>query len=134
MVRSKFDHCFICIKSNWNAYQFFSNIVCFKFVKIVAAIIGILFSLSLSIIVDKYYGASIIKLSNYTYTIFLLSYFPQMFIRGPIAHASPDVNQYVLSVLSFVFGLGIPLLIGYIYDRYLQQYNCIRRIAFLIGL
>lgn len=121
-------------------YRYLFFIICFYLsamlinVKIVAAIIGILFSLSLSIIVDKYYGASIIKLSNYTYTVFLLSYFPQMFIRGPIAHAYPDVNQYVLSVLSFTFGLGIPLLIGCIYDRYLQQYNCIRRIAFLIGL
>ena len=123
-----------------NRHKYILTIICFCLSamlineKIIAAIIGILFSISLSILADKYYGATVIKLSNYTYTIFLLSYFPQMFIRGPIAHAYPDVNQYVLSVLSFVFGLGIPLLVGYIYTKYLSGVRFINKIAFLIGL
>ena len=54
-------------------------------VKVMAALVGIAFSLTLSLAVEKHCGDRMIRLSGFTYTVFLLSYFPQMFIRGPIA-------------------------------------------------
>lgn len=48
--------------------------------KLVAALVGIVFSLILSLIVEKRSGVGLIHLSDYTYTVFLLSYFPQMLV------------------------------------------------------
>ena len=78
--------------------------------KLVAALVGIVFSLILSLIVEKRSGVGLIHLSDYTYTVFLLSYFPQMLVRGPIAHAFPEVNQYLFSCVSFVLGFSLPIL------------------------
>ena len=101
---------------------------------IVAALVGILFSLSLSLAVESRCGEKIIALSNYTYTVFLLSYFPQMFIRGPIAHAFPEVNQYALSIISFIAGFFVPVLIGSLVVRLKKRNKFIESCALLIGL
>ena len=101
---------------------------------IVAALAGILFSLSLSLTVESHCSEKVIALSNYTYTVFLLSYFPQMFIRGPIAHTFPEVNQYVLSAISFITGFFIPVLIGALVVRLKKRNKFIESCALLIGL
>lgn len=103
-------------------------------IALIAALIGILFSLSLSLTVESRCGKRVVTLSNYTYTVFLLSYFPQMFIRGPVAHAIPDVNQYVLSAISFVTGFCIPVLIGALVVRLKKRNKFIDSCALLIGL
>ena len=103
-------------------------------IALIAALIGILFSLSLSLTVESRCGKRVITLSNYTYTVFLLSYFPQMFIRGPVAHAIPDVNQYVLSAISFVTGFCIPVLIGALVVKKKKRNKFIDSCALLIGL
>ena len=107
---------------------------CLIKVDLLAAFIGILFSVSLSLVMEYRCPERVISLSNYTYTVFLLSYFPQMFIRGPIAHAFPEVNQYLFSSLSFVVGFGLPVLIGCCVMRLKKKSRWGAYCALLIGL
>lgn len=72
---------------------------------------GVLFFVSLSLVLLPHSGRYSVDFSRYTYTIFLLSYIPQMFIRGPLSHIV-SVNQYWLSVLSFATGIIFPVLVG----------------------
>lgn len=102
--------------------------------KLVAALVGIVFSLILSLIVEKRSGVGLIHLSDYTYTVFLLSYFPQMLVRGPIAHAFPEVNQYLFSCVSFVLGFSLPILLGVIYRRVKDMNRLTRFVGLLLGL
>ena len=99
-----------------------------------AALVGIAFSLTLSLSVEAHCGDRMIRLSGFTYTVFLLSYFPQMFIRGPIAHALPEVNQYVLSLVSIVMGFGLPMVIGFLYARVRNKNRLTRFVGLLIGV
>ena len=99
-----------------------------------SALVGIAFSLTLSLSVEKHCGDRMIRLSGFTYTVFLLSYFPQMFIRGPIAHALPEVNQYVLSLVSIVMGFGLPMVIGFLYARVRNKNRLTRFVGLLIGV
>ena len=94
-------------------------------VKVMAALVGIAFSLTLSLSVEKHCGDRMIRLS---------SYFPQMFIRGPIAHALPEVNQYVLSLVSIVMGFGLPMVIGFLYARVRNKNRLTRFVGLLIGV
>lgn len=107
---------------------------CLIKVKLVAALVGILFSLSLSLAVANRCGERTVALSDFTYAVFLLSYFPQMFIRGPIAHCFPEVNQYVLSAVSFAVGFALPVLIGMWVVRMKRKSRVVASCALLIGL
>lgn len=99
-----------------------------------AAIWGIMFSTSIALILESRCGSGIILLSGLCYTVFLLSYFPQMFIRGPIASRFSEINEYWLSVVSFVLGISIPLLIGLWYLKLRQRKSNISKIGLLVGL
>ena len=87
----------------------------------------------LSLIVEKRSGVGLIHLSDYTYTVFLLSYFPQMLVRGPIAHAFPEVNQYLFSCVSFVLGFSLPILFGVIYRRVKDANRLTRFVGLSVG-
>ncbi len=100
----------------------------------IAAIWGIMFSVTIALIMESKCGEGIIMLSGLCYTVFLLSYFPQMLIRGPIASRVPGINEYWLSLLSFAFGLLIPLLIGFIYIRLRHRNLYFSKLGLLIGL
>lgn len=99
-----------------------------------AALSGIIFSLNVALILSHRDNERMIQLSKYCYTVFLLSYFPQMFIRGPIAHHFSEVNQYWFSMLSFVSGLVCPLVIAWFYTKFKNRYPALERVGFLIGL
>lgn len=99
-----------------------------------AALSGIIFSLGLALILSNRCKDQIVQLSIYCYTVFLLSYFPQMLIRGPIAHRFSDVNQYWFSVLSFLLGLFVPIIIAMVYTKLRHKYRILDRLGFLIGL
>lgn len=82
-----------------------------------AALSGIIFSISLALIVEESCPDKFVRIYEICYAVFLLSYFPQMFIRGPIAHYFPTVNQYILSIISFLSGLLLPILFGLVFLR-----------------
>ena len=100
----------------------------------VAAFCGITFCLCSTLVLADKGGNWVVKFSCYCYPIFLLSYFPQMFVRGPIAYNFPDVNQYLLSALSFVLGLSVPLGICVVYESLGKRYALVRHMGILIGL
>ncbi len=64
----------------------------------------------------------------------LLSYFPQMLIREPIAHKSPEVNKNIFSSLPFIIGLAIPIIFGLIFLKVKSSHQRISKLGTLIGL
>lgn len=109
------------------------------FTGVLAAISGIIFSVTIALLMEEKCSDKLVKISSLCYTVFLLSYFPQMFIRGPIAHLFPDVNQYFLSIISFFSGLLLPIIFGLVFIRFraisLNGNNyIINKLGLLIGL
>ena len=98
-----------------------------------AAICGIVFSVIIALMLEKECPDSFVKISGFCYTVFLLSYFPQMYIRGPIAHLCPNINQYVLSGISFILGLVIPISIAIVYTKLKTKSTLLSRVGILIG-
>ena len=100
-----------------------------------AAIAGIIFCIAWSLLLEDKIGNRTVHLSQYAYSVFLLAYFPQMFVRGPIAHhILIGTNQYLLSALSFVVGLGLPLIFCEIYTRFKGENRLLNQLGKLIGL
>lgn len=83
--------------------------------KSISALCGILFSVTFALILEERCSDKLVKISGLCYAVFLLSYFPQMFIRGPIAHRFPEVNQYMFSGISFLLGLFVPICFGLVF-------------------
>lgn len=98
-----------------------------------SALCGIIWCVVIGFLFDGKCNRFTIVVSDLCYMVFLLSYFPQMFVRGPLAHRYPEVNQYVFSVLSFIFGLGIPLLLGLSIKKYKTKSKVIEKASLLIG-
>lgn len=102
--------------------------------KLVSALCGILFSVTFGLILETRCSDKLVKMSGLCYAVFLLSYFPQMFIRGPIAHRFTDVNQYIFSGVSFLLGLFIPICFGLIFLKLKDKYHRLGKFGLLIGL
>ena len=83
--------------------------------KSISALCGIIFSVVFSLILENTVQISLSKYQDYVMWYFLLSYFPQMFIRGFVAHKYPEVNQYIFSGISFLMGLFVPICFGLIF-------------------
>lgn len=100
-----------------------------------AALAGIAACTPCGLLLAEYVGSRMMRISQYTYTIFLLAYFPQMFVRGPVAHhLLPDADQYLLSVLSFVSGLTLPLIFCEIFTRIRGNSRTMTLLGKLVGL
>lgn len=99
-----------------------------------AALSGIIFSITLALLLEEKCSDKVVKISSLSYTVFLLSYFPQMLIRGPIAHHFPAINQYVLSTISFLAGLLLPIAFGLIFIKFKEKNKVFHKIGLLIGL
>ena len=102
--------------------------------KSISALCGIIFSVVFSLSLEKYCPDKFVKISGLCYVVFLLSYFPQMFIRGFVAHKYPEVNQYIFSGISFLMGLFVPICFGLIFLKLKNKYNRLGKIGLLIGL
>lgn len=74
------------------------------------------------------------SLTIFTFPIYLLSYFPQMFVRGPLAHHFPEVNQYFFSAISFLSGILIPIFLILIYQRLTSSFPKLKFFDKPIGL
>lgn len=124
------------IKKYWliAGIVFFSASASLYFSGYLASFFGVAFSVIFALILQDKCPDKFVKFSGLTYVVFLLSYFPQMMIRGPIAHRFPNVNQYIFSGISFIVGLFIPLAIGLIVLRYKNSNRVIKKFAILIGL
>lgn len=99
-----------------------------------AALCGIILCLEIGLITKNRCSDSIIALSELCYSVFLLSYFPQMFVRGVVYRSFPTVDQYIFSGVSFVLGVGVPLLFGFIIANLKSKNKFIQASSFLIGI
>lgn len=99
-----------------------------------AAFAGIIFSTSFALILEDKCSNKVVKVASLCYTVFLLSYFPQMIVRGPIAHRFHDINQYWFSALSFVVGCLIPVAFGLIFLKLKTRHKLAEKSALLFGL
>lgn len=131
--KSKIDH---VLKKYWLIIggSFLIASVSLYFTSYIAAFCGIGFSLAFSLLLESKCSDRLVDLSAFSYTVFLLSYFPQMFIRGPIQHMVPHINQYILSCVSFLSGLIVPVWIGMIALKIKNKHTQITHIFKLIGL
>jgi len=76
---------------------------------------GILFSLALALLLDKYFPSIFKTFRNYTYQIFLIGIFPQMFIKIVGSHIHLPV--FLIWILCIAVGLYIPVLISLIIGK-----------------
>ena len=101
---------------------------------VIAALIGIVWVLSLSLLVSEKVQNKFMAVSNYSFTIYLLSYFPQMLIRWPIYHHFEWINEYVFSVLSILLGVFVPIGIGRVYSHIKDVNKLTKFLGNIIGL
>lgn len=101
---------------------------------VVASLCGIIFSVSLALLLEKKVTPFIVSLSSFCYTIFLLSYFHHVFVRGPLARILPDVSPLILYALSFILGFFIPIGIGILFKKIKPSCKPISKLGLLIGL
>lgn len=104
--------------------------------EVLAALCGIIFSVTFALILEDKCSDRLVEFSAMTYAIFLLSYFPQMLIRGPIAHKFSQINEYILSTVSFISGIIVPVAVCIIYFtiRNRSKSRLIKKSGVLIGL
>lgn len=103
-------------------------------IKVVYVIVGILFSISLCINVMKFCGNSKIPLANYTYSIYLLSWFGQygtkIFLME-LLHV--NVGVYLLPLL-FVVGVTFPVLCCMLLENVKSNSLIMKYTRLLIGI
>ena len=76
---------------------------------------GIMFSFGLALIADKYIPWLFFTFRNYTYQIFLIGIFAQMFVKIMYRHISmPYVAAYILCIL---MGLYVPVLVSKLIEK-----------------
>lgn len=95
---------------------------------------GIALSVIIGLLISDRVPDKILDWTAFTYTIFLLSYFPQMFVRGPIAHMLPNVNQYLLSALSFGLGIAVPVVFCLLFNAFGKRYPRLSKYGFIFGI
>lgn len=76
---------------------------------------GIVFSFGLAILLDKYIPKTFFSFRNYTYQIFLMGIFAQMFVKIMFKHISmPYVAAYIICIL---MGLYVPVLVSKLIEK-----------------
>lgn len=97
------------------------------------SLVGILFSLSL----EKFYSKRKYKFLNHlygkSYTIYLLSWFPQVFVRI-IGFQILKLEWYIVLPFSFLFGVYIPYLANIIILKIIEKNPKIKFLKILFGI
>lgn len=83
--------------------------------KVLLTIGGITFSIALAMLLDKYIPKIFFTFRNYTYQIFLMGIFAQMFVKILYRHISmPYVAAYILCIL---MGLYVPVIVSKLIEK-----------------
>lgn len=119
----------------WIIVFFISGVISIFFIgnSIVRTSAGILLSIIIGLLISDKTPSWILNCTAFTYTIYLLSYFPQMLVKGPIYHSFPYINQYWFSALSFILGLSVPIIFCVIYNKIQNKYHPLRKYSFIFG-
>lgn len=97
-------------------------------------IAGVTMSIIIGLLAADRVPSKVLDWTAFTYTIFLLSYFPQMFVRGPVYHMFPQINQYWFSALSFILGISVPVAFCIIYRVMQKRLNVLSKYSFIFGI
>lgn len=126
------------LKKYWFIILFISGTASIFFIggHLMRISMGILLSITIGLLLSDRIPLSVLNCTAFTYTIYLLSYFPQMLVRGPIYHsyAHLNINQYWFSALSFILGLSVPIIFSIIYNIIQSKKPSLKRIGFIFGL
>lgn len=83
--------------------------------KFITTLGGIVFSFALALILDKYLPKTFFSFRNYTYQIFLMGIFAQMFVKIVYRHITmPYLMAYLLCL---AMGLYVPVLVSKLLER-----------------
>ena len=111
------------VESLFKPYQWFALIIgiaiyAIGYIYVIAffkTVGGIVFSFGLALIADKYIPKLFCGFRNYTYQIFLMGIFAQMFVKIMYKHISmPYVAAYILCIL---MGLYVPVLVSKLIEK-----------------
>lgn len=78
--------------------------------KFITTLGGIVFSFALALILDKYLPKTFFSFRNYTYQIFLMGIFAQMFVK--ILYRHFPIPYLVAYLLCIALGLYVPVLVS----------------------
>ena len=92
-----------------------------------ATVGGIIFSFAFAIIADKYVPKLFCGFRDYTYQIFLMGIFAQMFVKILFRHVS--MLYVVAYLLCIVVGLYVPVLVS----KVIERINC-KPLSLCVGL
>ena len=76
---------------------------------------GILFSIAISLLLDRYLPSSFSSFRNYTYQIFLIGIFAQMFVK--IMHRRFELQYLGSYILCIILGLYVPVLVSKLVEK-----------------
>lgn len=83
--------------------------------KVLLTVGGITFSIALAMLLDRYLPKMFFTFRNYTYQIFLIGIFAQMFVKILYRHISmPYVAAYILCIL---MGLYVPVIVSKLIEK-----------------
>ena len=99
--------------------------------KILVAIIGIIFSIIIGFIYEKHQCMFLSFINSKTYSIYLLSWFPQVFIRI-VSYQILELGWVFTTLISFIFGTSVPILINRIIYKMVMNYN--KKFIFLANI
>lgn len=100
----------------------------------IIAIIGIIFSICLA---EKYIELKFKFLKFFegtSYSIYLFSWFPQTAIRIIVEMLDLKVSIFVLTLISFSFGIGIPFLINKLGGYLVKKEPKLKLLKYILGL
>lgn len=104
-----------------------------RFFYIGIAISGIILSIILSKLYCKYNYAFFEHLERKTYTIYLLSWFPQVFVRI-VGYQILKLSMIYVVPISFILGVYIPVIINIYVKYFILRYNKFRFLSIILGI
>lgn len=120
--------CFIILSIN--VFIKTSNIKVFY---ILIAMIGIIFSLECFKLYSKLDLKFLNHLNGKSYSIYLFSWFPQVFIRI-LGYQILNFSMIVVIPVSFVFGLYVPVFINLFIKNIISKYNRLKFLKYIFGI
>lgn len=103
--------------------------VCFSVGSLLAIVGGILFSFGIALLADRFLPRIFFSFRDYTYQIFLMGIFAQIFVKILYRHALASFPYALVWVLCVLAGLYLPVLVARLAERI-----SFRPLSLLLGL
>ena len=107
--------------------------VTYKLFYVVIAISGIILSIILSKLYCKYNYTFLAHLDGKTFTIYLLSWFSQVFVRI-VGYQILNLSMIYVVPVSFILGVYVPVMINIYVKNFILKYNKFRFLSIILGI